>query len=135
MTDSFLEEIAEAAEDGHPVPDLKLITASGDWISGTPCSSERFRDRSHEKWMDSAAATEGRGSEAFASFGAETDDFDVLNLEAAFLAFGGRGDGLHLGVVSIPIANVTSWWIGSEGYEAPRSKTSWGAGLILPVGS
>jgi len=48
VTDSFLSEIVDAAEAGKSVPQLKLVTAAGDWIKGMPCSSKRFPDLSYQ---------------------------------------------------------------------------------------
>jgi hypothetical protein len=138
MIDPFLEEIVEAAEAERPTPAVQIVTAAGDWISGLPCSSGRFREISYQRSLaeGSLQADQGRGwlDETFAEFGAPEDDCPVLSLEQAHLAFGGRGDALRLPTIRIALAAVTSWWIAGEEYEPP-STGGWFGGVMLPTGS
>jgi hypothetical protein len=156
--DAYLDEIVETAEAGKPVVRLRLITAAGDWITGTPCSSERFRDLSYGESLaeikrlpplptrkerkagptpERVEVAKEQVGAAFGEFGAESDEFDALNLEEAFLAFGGRGDGLHLPVVRVPLQSICAWWVAGETYVRPtESRSSWiGGGITFPLGN
>lgn len=152
--DSYLEEIIQTAEAGGVVPPVQLITCSGDWITGSPCSSARFREVSFQHFLHDTTdqvrvrtkrhapggdmgqdSAHELASAAFAQFGALDDESHMLNLEEAFLAFGGRGDGLRLPVVRVNAAAVASWWItGQTHVESKSAGSGWvGGGVSFPL--
>ena len=151
--DTFLLKLVEEVGAGKPVPSLHVVTSSGDWVRGAPCSDHEFRELAWGTWLDEVrneiddrprrprnlnpldnSEVAEAASEAFHAFGSHLELGEQgLNLKDAFLSFGGRGDGLKLPVIRVPLSSVSSWWIGGPEYVKPKTGTAVAAGVLIPI--
>jgi hypothetical protein len=151
--DSYLLSIIEAAEAGAPTPGIHVMTTGGDWIRGQPCSSADFRSITWQhfvinvnKYLKSRPRRERKenpldaDAEAAGPFAAVTDrraegSEPTLSLSQATLSFSGRGDGMNLPAVRIPIQAISSWWVCGENYIKPSSSGGLIGGVVFPIGN
>ena len=151
--DTHLLSIIEAAEAGAPTPGVNVVTNGGDWIRGQPCSSNEFRDLTWPHYVndiDQVLKKRPRrerkvnpqdasavAAEPFAAVTERRDgsSFPALTLSQATLSFGGRGDGMNLAAVRVPVDAVSSWWISGGSYIKADSGSAWLGGVVFPVGN
>ena len=150
--DTVLLNIAQAAEQGVETPAVHVITCAGDLIVGMPCSTEDFRELTWPHYKMAVAKAVARrprqerknqpldkdalATERYVAVGPANDPGSpVLNICNAVLSFGGRGDGMELPAIRIPVDCVSSWWIAGEKYKKEAASFFVGGSIPLNLGN